>query len=97
VRDLLQKEIAGLEDRIWKATDEETQQGFDCNTGKDSCTMGTKAKMTLVPVSDADKSLLTKVLGDTVVPKWAARCPGDCVPNWNESVGKILNIQAKAN
>jgi hypothetical protein len=53
--------------------------------------------MTLVPVSDADKSLLTKVLGDTVVPKWAARCPGDCVPNWNDSVGKILNIQAKAN
>jgi hypothetical protein len=37
------------------------------------------------------------VLSDTVVPKWAARCPGDCVPNWNESVGKILNIQAKAN
>jgi TRAP-type C4-dicarboxylate transport system substrate-binding protein len=97
VRDLLQKEIAGLEDRVWKATAEETQQGFDCNTGKDSCTMGTKAKMTLVPVSDVDKTLLTKVLSETVVPKWAARCPGDCVPAWNDSVGKTVNIQAKAN
>lgn len=96
VRAFLEKEIAGLEDRIWKATAEETQQGFDCNIGKDSCSMGVKAKMTLVPVSDADRVLLKKVLGETVVPKWAARCPGDCVPAWNQSVGKILEIQAKA-
>jgi len=95
VRALLQKEIARLEDEIWKATDIETQQGIDCNIGKESCTMGTKAKMTLVPVSDADRALLKKVLSETVVPKWAARCPGDCVANWNSTVGKIVGITAK--
>ncbi|MCZ7661137.1 MAG: TRAP transporter substrate-binding protein [Xanthobacteraceae bacterium] len=97
VRSFLQAEIARLEDAIWKAMDNETQQGFDCNTGKDACTMGTKAKMTLVPVSEADRALLKKVLTETVVPKWAARCPGDCVPEWNQTVGKIVGISAKAN
>lgn len=97
VRSFLETEIAGLEDRIWKGADEETQQGFDCNTGKDSCKLGTKANMTFVPVSDADRTLLKKVLSETVVPKWAERCSGDCVANWNASVGKIVDIQAKSN
>ena len=97
VRSFLEKEIAGLEDRIWKGADEETQEGFNCNTGKDSCKLGTKAKMTFVPISDADRTLLKKVLSETVVPKWAERCSGDCVANWNASVGKIVDIQAKAN
>lgn len=97
VRDFLKAEIAKLEDDIWKATETETQEGFDCNIGKDSCKHGTKAKMILVPVKEADKVLLKKVLTETVVPKWAARCSGDCVPAWNNSVGKILGISAKAN
>jgi TRAP-type C4-dicarboxylate transport system substrate-binding protein len=96
-RDFLKGEIAKLEDRIWKAMDVETQQGFDCNIGKPTCTMGTKAKMTLVPVSDGDRALLKKILSETVVPKWAARCPGDCVPAWNDTVGKIVGLTAKAN
>jgi TRAP-type C4-dicarboxylate transport system substrate-binding protein len=96
VRDFLEKEVTGLEDRIWKAAAEETQQGFDCNVGKDTCTMGTKAKMTLVPVSQGDRELLKKVLSETVVPKWAARCGGDCIPVWNDTVGKAVGIEAKA-
>lgn len=97
VRSFVQAEIKGLEDRIWKAAAEETQQGYDCNAGKDSCTMGTKAKMTVVPVAEADRALLKKALTDTVLPKWAARCSGDCVPAWNDSIGKIVGLTAKGN
>jgi TRAP-type C4-dicarboxylate transport system substrate-binding protein len=97
VRDFLQKEIAGLEDRIWKAAAEETVQGYECNAGKADCTMGTKAHMTIVPVSDADKALLKKALSDTVLPKWAARCQGDCVATFNDSIGKVVGLTAKAN
>lgn len=97
VRDFLKAEITRLEDEIWKATAAETQDGFDCNTGKDSCKAGTKAKMTLVPVQAADKALLQKVLTETVIPKWAVRCTGDCVPAWNDTVGKIIGVTAKAN
>ena len=94
VRSFLEKEIAGLENRIWQAAAEETQQGYDCNAGKDSCTMGTKAKMTVVPVSDADKAALKKALTETVLPKWAARCAGECVAEWNASVGKVVGLTA---
>jgi len=95
VRDFLQKEIAGLEDRIWKAAAAETEQGYICNAGKDGCTMGTKANMTVVPVSDADRALLAKQLTDVVLPKWAARCQGDCVDAWNASIGKVVGLTAK--
>lgn len=94
VRSFLETEIKGLEDRIWKAMEEETQQGIDCNIGRDTCTMGTKGRMTLVPISDADRATLARVLRETVVPKWAARCGGDCVPEWNRTVGAILGITA---
>lgn len=94
VRAFLEKEIAGLEDRIWKAAAEETEQGYLCNAGKDGCTMGTKARMTVVPVSEADKALLKKALNEVVLPKWAARCQGDCVANWNETVGKVVGLTA---
>jgi TRAP-type C4-dicarboxylate transport system substrate-binding protein len=94
VRAFLEKEITGLEDRIWKAAAQETEQGYLCNAGKDECTMGTKAKMTIVPVSDADRALLKKALDEVVLPKWAARCAGDCVPAWNASVGKVVGLSA---
>jgi TRAP-type C4-dicarboxylate transport system substrate-binding protein len=95
VRSFLEKEIVGLEDRIWKAAAEETEQGYLCNAGKDGCTMGTKAKMTIAPVSDADRKLLAEKLTEVVLPKWAARCAGDCVEAWNDTVGKVVGLTAK--
>ncbi len=95
VRAFLEKEIAGLEDRIWKAAAVESEQGFICNAGKDGCTMGTKANLNVVPVSDADRKLLSEKLTEVVLPKWAARCPGDCVENWNDTVGKVVGLTAK--
>jgi TRAP-type C4-dicarboxylate transport system substrate-binding protein len=95
VREFLVREIKDLEDRIWKAMDEETQQGIDCNIGRDTCTMGSKGKMTLVPVSDKDRETLGRVLREVVVPKWAARCGAECVQEWNATVGAIVGITAK--
>ncbi|BCX18114.1 MAG: transporter [Geminicoccaceae bacterium] len=95
VREFLVREIRDLEDRIWKAMDEETQQGIDCNIGRDTCTMGSKGKMTLVPVSDKDRETLGRVLREVVVPKWAARCGAECVQEWNATVGAIVGITAK--
>lgn len=92
----LKSEIGKLEDQIWKAAAEETEQGYECNAGKSTCTMGTKAKMIVVPVSDADRALLKKTLEDVVVAKWAARCPGECTAEWNNTVGKVVGITAKA-
>jgi len=94
VRAFLQKEVTRLEDEIWKAAAVETQQGFDCNAGKDSCTAGTKARLKIVPVSDGDRALLRRVLSEKVLPQWAARC-ADCVESWNGTVGKVIGLSAK--
>lgn len=94
VREVLSREIRDLEDRIWKAMDEETQQGIDCNVGSDRCTMGSKGKMTLVPVSERDRATLDRVLREVVVPRWAKRCGAACVEEWNRTVGAVVGISA---
>jgi TRAP-type C4-dicarboxylate transport system substrate-binding protein len=97
VRDFLKKEVTRLEDEIWKAADIETEQGFDCNAGKDSCKAGTKAKLTLVPVSAGDRELLRRVLIEKVLPQWAARCTDkDCVESFNSTIGKVIGLRAPA-
>ena len=51
--------------------------------------------MVLVRPTDADRALLKKVMQDTVLPKWAARCSVDCVRDFNAHIGKIVNLTAK--
>ena len=79
---------------IWDAAIAQTQEGYDCNTGAEACPYPVKGKMKLVMPSDADRALLKKVLGDSVLPKWAARCSNDCVKSWNATVGQVLGLQA---
>ena len=92
----IQAEMNKLEDQIWKGADEETQEGINCNIGKDPCVNGTKAKMTLVPVSEGDRAKLKQIVADVIVPKWAARCGTDCVDEFNKTIGPVTGIQAKA-
>ena len=80
--------------QIWDAAIAQTQEGYDCNTGAEACPYPVKGKMKLVMPSDADRALLKKVLGDSVLPKWAARCSNDCVKSWNATVGQVLGLQA---
>lgn len=94
-RKFLEKEISTWEDGVWKAADAETEAGLACNTGG-ACTAGNKAKMKLVPVSDADKAKLRKIMETVIVPRWAKRCGEACVAKWNASVGKIVGISAVA-
>ena len=39
--------------------------------------------------------LLKKVMQQTVLPKWAARCSADCVRDFNATVGKVVGLTAK--
>lgn len=90
VRNFLEQEITDLEARIWAGAQEDTIQGVNCNTGTGDCAHGMPAGMTLVPVSDSDAQLLEKVLNETVLPKWSARCGQTCTQDWNQSIGKVL-------
>ncbi len=94
VQAFIQENINTLMDDIWAAADEQTQQGFDCNTGADACTLEVKGKMTLVVPSDEDKALLAETLKTKILPQWAARCSDDCVADFNATIGKEMNLTA---
>ena len=94
-QDFLEKNIKSMIDGIWKSAAEETQKGYDCNTGAAACQEPIKGKMVLVKPSDADKELLKKILNESVLPKWAARCSTDCVNSFNETIGKVVGLTAK--
>lgn len=95
VRDLITVQYKTLVDDIWAAAAAQTQEGYDCNTGAAACTQPVKGKMVLVQPSDADRALLKKVLQESVLPKWAARCSASCVTDFNATVGKVVSLTAK--
>lgn len=94
-RTLIEQEIKGLEDRIWKAADVETADGIACNTGNGKCPYGPPAKMKLVNFLDADKALLNKALEDVVLKKWGERCGAACSKEFNETIGKVVAVKVK--
>jgi len=94
VQVFLQTNITKLVDDIWDGAARQTQEGFDCNTGAAACTQAVKGKMKLVEPSDADRALLKKVLQESVLPKWAARCSAQCVTDFNATIGKTVGLTA---
>lgn len=95
VQVFLQENINQLMNQMWDAAVNQTQQGFDCNTGAAACPFPVKGKMVLVEPSEADRQLLKKLTAEVVVPKWAARCSAQCVADFNDTIGKAMNITAK--
>lgn len=95
VRTFLEKEIQNLEDRIWKASEEEIAQGIACNTGVGTCAIGQPAKMKLIEVSDADRIALAKAVDDVILKKWGERCGKACATEFNETIGKVVSARAR--
>ncbi len=89
----LTKAIQQMENDIWKFTAEENQFGVACNTGQDPCKFGEKADMKLTELTPADKEKLNTLLLESVVPNWAARCGAECTRIWNETVGKVVDME----
>ncbi|UCE32816.1 MAG: TRAP transporter substrate-binding protein [Burkholderiales bacterium] len=93
VRDFLQKNIKELEAAIWAQNKRENDVGIACNTGG-QCPLGKAADMALVPVAAEDEGLRREALLQTVLPRWAKRCGAECATQWNETVGKLANLEA---
>ncbi len=95
VQTVVAAEITKLSHSIWDRAAFETTQGLNCNSGQGECSLGTRSNMSLARVSDADRALLSRMLRQVVVKRWAQRCSADCVARWNGSVGKVVNIHAQ--
>ena len=93
----LTTEYARLEQAVIEQNVRENDLGLACNTGPAACSEGPSGKMILVPPAAADIELRRQALLTQVLPRWAARCGAECVKNWNDTVGKVVNLTAKAN
>lgn len=85
-----------LEKDIYAQNVRENEIGIACNTGKGNCTEGPAASMVLVDVKPVDLELRRKALLERVLPRWATRCGEACVKNWNDSVGRVVDLKAVA-
>lgn len=92
----LQVAIDNLNKDIWKYSEEIFFDAVRCNVGKDPCTTVTKYKMKEVPVTDADKKLLSDAVAKISFPAWSAVCersmPG-CGAKWKEILGPLTGIK----
>ena len=93
---LLESEIAGLTDKMWAETATEDKIAISCITGGD-CPIGEKGAMKLVEPTAEDLAIRDKIATDVILARWAERCGEDCAAQWNETVGAVLGLEAKAN
>ena len=80
-----------LENPGWEVTLRETREGIECLTGQD-CPYGEPNNLTEVPVTDEDLAKARALLIDDVIPAWADTVNPEVVQEWNESIGKIVDI-----
>ena len=78
----------------WKKTDYETSEGEKCLTGQD-CSNGKANNMVLHKVKTEDTVMAKNILVNNVIPKWVKKVSPKVVKQWNESIGKIVSIEAK--
>ncbi len=92
---LLMMQSAKLEDEMWTATAANDQRGMDCNA-QGPCDIGDPGGMVAVEPSAEDKASLKGIVENFVVKRWAKRCGTQmCVDEFNETIGKIVGIEAK--
>lgn len=93
---LISREIPRLEAAIWTESEKETDEGLACNTGQPVCRYGRRGHMAEVPVSTQDEQMRKDILTKTVLPRWLARCGTVCLETWNQTIGPVIGIPAKA-
>ncbi len=96
VQAFLLKEIDAFNERLWSVVAEEEQDGINCSIGQGTCKYGFPGKMTLVRPSAADAAMSKKIVSSVILKDWARRCGGPCVKDWNDSIGKVLNVSLAA-
>jgi len=95
----LTEQFANMEASQWAQAGADVQDGINCNTAQGECQNGIKAEqpMTLVELSDEDKTLAGQIVTDNVLKSWAGRCGAECVANWNEKAGSLVGLTIAAN
>jgi TRAP-type C4-dicarboxylate transport system substrate-binding protein len=96
----LEADFKAFEDELWGLATKTNDAALACSTGG-ACEGGlyTKYDMTLVPVSEEDKTKVKAIAKEKILGEWAGRCEGayeGCTTIWNDSVGKALGVSIAA-
>jgi len=90
-------QVKSYEDKMWQTLKKATAEADNCNTGKQPCTMGKLAHITIVPVKPAEAQQHKTLVEGAVLAGWAKRCGRECAVEWNNTVGKALGLTAPTN
>ena len=88
------KQSATLENQMWAYSKAEDEEALRCLTGNGKCSKGKPGTLTLVEPTASDLKERDRILRDSVLKKWAARCSAECVKNWNATVAPIVGVKA---
>lgn len=96
IRELVAGEFEKFENAAWDLTKQQTQNGINCNTGIGECVGGQPSDLSLFTPSQGDIDRAHEIARSVVIPRWAARCGGSCVADWNATVGAVAGLQIGA-
>jgi TRAP-type C4-dicarboxylate transport system substrate-binding protein len=92
----LGKQFADFEEKSWAGMKRYDKEGINCNTGLGPCPYGEPGKLKMIQPSAEDMKKQKELVGEHVLSAWAKRCGEACVKEWNETVGKVVGLTAKA-
>jgi len=86
-----------MESELWDLARSTNEDATNCSTGRPSCqrTVHGAFNMTLVDVSEADKTRLRRISEEVILAEWAQRCNRaypNCGQVWNETVGRVRGM-----
>ena len=90
----LTAELAKLNEALWADNASQDVTAVACLTSTNCETE--PGGMKLVEPSAEDIATRDRLATEVVLARWAKRCGADCAANWNNTVGKVLNLTAKA-
>ena len=96
VQDFILAELVQFNEDTWRVSGEETQDGINCNTGKEPCKYGVMSNMTHVPVEDEDIALLNE-WNKEFAKMWVEQVGVDAAKEWNATAGKALGKSIPVN
>ena len=95
VRSQLQAGLSELQEQIWRAAEQETEEGFACNAGRPECVHGTRGQMVVLDDEPRDRQRRAQLLRDVILPSWIRRCGSDCIDTWNTTMAPSRGILAR--
>ena len=94
VQGFLLEQMKAYEDKMWGTARKATSEADNCNTGKQPCTMGKLASITIVPVKPAEAETHKKLVEGAVLAGWAKRCGAECARSGTTPSARRSDLKA---